>query len=114
MKNLMRYKNYYGSVEFDEESMIFYGKVQFIRSLVSYEGETAKEILTSFHEAVDDYLATCLLNNLESEKSFKGSFNIRIGTNLHERVSIQSHQLNTSINDFIKSAINQKLNANNL
>lgn len=27
-----------------------------IRSLISYEGETAKELLDDFHGAVDDYL----------------------------------------------------------
>ncbi|WP_208123259.1 type II toxin-antitoxin system HicB family antitoxin [Facilibium subflavum] len=113
-QNLMKYKDYYGSIEFDEESMIFYGKVQFIRSLVSYEGETAKEILNAFHEAIDDYLATCKQNDVEPEKSFKGSFNIRIGTKLHEEVAIKANQMGTSVNDFVKAAIMHELNAKSL
>ena len=114
MKNLMKYKNYYGSVEFDEESMIFYGKVQFIRSLISYEGETAQEILSSFHEAVDDYLMTCTQRKTEPEQSFKGSFNIRVGSKIHEEIAIKASQLNTSVNDFVKSAISNQLNSNRL
>lgn len=30
-----------------------------IRSLISYEGENAKELLNDFHNAVDDYLENC-------------------------------------------------------
>lgn len=56
MATLLKYKGYQGSVEFDEENMIFYGKVQSIRELISYEAEDAKELIDSFHGAVDEYL----------------------------------------------------------
>ena len=59
MNNTIRYKGYVGSVEFSEEDGIFYGKVLGIRSLISYEGENAKELLDDFHGAVDDYLESC-------------------------------------------------------
>ena len=41
MKDLMRYKNYYGSVHFDDKDLIFYGKIEFIRASVSYEATDA-------------------------------------------------------------------------
>ena len=53
MNNTMEYKGYVGSVEFSEEDVIFYGKVMGIRSLISYEGENARELVEGFHEAVD-------------------------------------------------------------
>ena len=53
----MEYKGYTGSVEFSEKDGVFYGKVQGIRSLVSYEGTTAAELVSDFHASVDDYLA---------------------------------------------------------
>lgn len=56
MNNTMEYKGYVGSVEFSEEDVIFYGKVMGIRSLISYEGENARELVEDFHEAVDDYI----------------------------------------------------------
>ena len=56
MNNTIQYKGYVGSVEFSEEDGIFYGKVMGIRSLISYEGESAKELLDDFHGAIDDYL----------------------------------------------------------
>ena len=38
MKNTMEYKGYVGSIEFSESDGVFFGKVQGIRSLISYEG----------------------------------------------------------------------------
>ena len=58
MNNTIHYKGNIGSVEFSEEDGIFYGKVLEIRSLISYEGESAKELLYDFYGAVDDYLET--------------------------------------------------------
>ena len=54
MNNVMEYKGYVGSVEFSEKDGVFYGKVQGIRSLISYEGTTASGLVSDFHEAVDD------------------------------------------------------------
>ncbi len=56
MNNTMEYKGYVGSVEFSEEDAIFYGKVMGINSLISYEGENARELVEGFHKAVDDYI----------------------------------------------------------
>ena len=55
----MEYRGYVGSVEFSEEDAVFFGKVQGIHSLVSYEGTTLEELESDFHNAVDDYLSSC-------------------------------------------------------
>ncbi len=59
MNNLIEYKGYIGSVEFSESDGVFFGKVQGIRSLISYEGTSAAELINDFHGAIDDYLALC-------------------------------------------------------
>ena len=68
MSNTMKYKDYIGSVEFSESDGVFFGKVMGIRALVSYEGETAKDLVEDFHGAVDDYLALCEEQGVEPEK----------------------------------------------
>lgn len=60
MNNIMKYKGYIGSVEFSEDDELFYGKVVGIRSLISYEGQTAKELIADFHSAVNEYLDICI------------------------------------------------------
>ena len=95
MNNTIQYKGYVGSVEFSEEDGIFYGKVMGIRSLISYEGESAKELLDDFHGAIDDYLETCKAEGKQPEIAFKGSFNIRLSPDLHKKLFIYTtaHQI---------------------
>jgi len=57
LKNTMEYKGYTGSVKYSDEDGIFFGKVQFIRALISYEGSNAEELRKDFHDGLDDYLA---------------------------------------------------------
>ena len=77
MNNLIEYKGYVGSVEFSEEDGVFFGKVQGIRSLISYEGTTAKALVSDFHGAVDEYLSLCDEEGVAPEVAYKGSFNVR-------------------------------------
>lgn len=58
MSKTMQYKGYVGSVEFSEEDEILFGKIQGIRSLISYEGKNEQELLEEFHAAVEEYLET--------------------------------------------------------
>jgi predicted HicB family RNase H-like nuclease len=79
MKDLMKYKNYYGSVHFDDEELVFHGKVEFVRALITYEATDASGLLKAFRESVDEYLDMCEKQNIEPEIPFKGSLNIRLG-----------------------------------
>lgn len=68
--DVMAYKGYTGSIEFSAEDNVYFGKIIGIRSLISYEGETAKELLEDFHGAVDDYLALCKENGIVPETAY--------------------------------------------
>lgn len=64
----MKYKNYEGSIEFSPEDHVLFGKVQFIRPLLSYSGDSLTELETQFHEVVDEYLADCRIDGVQPEK----------------------------------------------
>lgn len=64
MKNTMEYKGYLGSVEYSDEDGIFFGKVQFIRTSISYEGYDAESLRKDFHDGIDDYLSMCQEKNI--------------------------------------------------
>lgn len=93
MNNTMKYKGYIGSVEFSEEDTRFFGKVQGIRALISYEGTDVSSLVNDFHGAVDDYLAYCAEKNVAPEKAYKGSFNIRISPELHRKAVMYADSL---------------------
>ena len=110
MNNIMEYKGYVGSVEFSEEDGLFYGKVQGIRSLISYEGTNAKELVSDFHGAVDDYLASCEEEGIKPEVAYKGSLNVRFkNKDIHRQAAIYAIKHQHSLNDFIEKAVAEKL-----
>ena len=114
MNNTIKYKGYIGSVEFSESDGIFYGKVQGIRSLISYEGTNATELVTDFHDAVDSYLESCNANGDTPETAFKGSVNIRFkNQDQHRRAAVYAMSHNQSLNSFIVDAIEDKLSVLN-
>ena len=114
MNNTMEYKGYVGSVEFSESDGVLYGKVQGIRSLISYEGTTVSELIEDFHGAVDDYLALCAEEGTEPEVAYKGSFKIRIGSERHKRAAIYAITHQQSLNAFIAEAVDEKLAATHI
>ena len=105
MNNTMRYKGYVGSVEFSENDSVFYGKVLGIRSLISYEGANAKDLVSDFHEAVDDYLALCKEDGISPEVAYKGSFNVRISPQLHEQLAVYAQNQGISMNKLVENAL---------
>ena len=105
MKNTMEYKGYIGSVEFSEADGIFFGKVMGIRSLISYEGTNAKELVDDFHGAVDDYLELCKEQGKVPEKAYKGSFNVRISPELHRQAALCAAAHQMTLNSFVENAM---------
>ena len=106
----MEYKGYIGSVEFSEDDGVFFGKVQGIRSLISYEGTNASELVSDFHGAVDDYLALCKEDGTSPEVPYKGSLNVRFrNREIHRQAAIYAIQHEQSLNSFIEEAVLDKL-----
>jgi len=68
MSDILKYKGYAGSIHFDADDLMFYGKIEYIRALITYEADNALELKKSFELAVDDYLLVCQQQNLEPEQ----------------------------------------------
>ncbi len=102
---LMLHKGFYGSADVSLEDDILFGKIECINDLVTYEAETPLALKAAFEEAVDDYLATCEAIGKEPEKPFSGTFNVRVGAEIHKKAYIKSLQEGISLNDLVKKAI---------
>lgn len=105
MKDMMEYQGYLGSVHYDHEDQIFYGKLEFIRSLVNYEGKDVKSLNRAFQQAVEDYLATCKHQGVSPETPFKGSFNVRTGTDLHRKAALYAKEHDMNLNQVVAKAL---------
>ena len=106
----LSYKGYTGSIEYNSEDELLFGKVLGITGLISYEGDTGVQLEANFREAVDDYLAFCLEKGIEPERPYKGSFNVRIPAELHQQAALLAQEGKQSLNNFVAEAIRLKVN----
>lgn len=105
MKDVMTYKGYIGSVHYSEDDETFYGKLEAINDLITFEGESVRELKKAFQESVDDYVETCRQMRREPQKPFKGSFNIRLSPALHKRAALEAAKKGVSLNQLVQDAI---------
>lgn len=105
MSNFIHYKGYDASIEFSDEDSIFFGKVEGIRDLISFEGSDADSLRKSFEASVDAYLEMCKEEGITPEKPYKGSINIRIKPKVHRAISKEAKKRHCSINSLINEAI---------
>ena len=109
MKDMMAYKGFVGSVHYSDEDRVFYGKIEFIRSLISYEGTDVDSLRQAFEESVDDYLEQCDQEGRKPERPFKGTFNIRTGSDLHRRAVMQAKERGINLNRLVTEALEKYL-----
>jgi len=105
MKNILNYRGYFGSVEFSGEDDVFYGRIIGINDHITYEGDSVKSLRKDFNAAVDEYLNVCAELGKEPEKSYKGTFNVRIEPVLHRQLVVYSSSHGKSLNSVVGEAI---------
>ena len=84
---------------------MFFGKIIGTADLVTFEGESVVQLKKAFNEAVEDYLVLCKKAGKEPEKTYKGSFNVRLSPELHRQTAILAKKMNVSLNSFVEKAI---------
>lgn len=109
MRDIIVYKDYIGTVHYSADDDIFFGKIEGINDLITFEGASVKELKAAFEEAVEDYIELCKLNEKEPEKTYKGSFNIRIKPDLHKQAARKALAEGKSLNQYIEDAIQEKV-----
>ena len=109
MTDRIKYKEFIGSVHFSSNDEVFYGKIEGINDLVTFEGSTVSKLKAAFKEAVHDYIELCNDVGKEIFKSFKGSFNVRVNPELHSKAFEHALIEGKTLNQFIKEAIELKI-----
>jgi predicted HicB family RNase H-like nuclease len=107
MSNLLSYKNYNGTVEYSKEDSCLFGKVVGIKSLLSYEGNSIKELQDDFETVIDEYISDCEERGVEPEKPYKGTFNVRISPELHRNIAVYAIEHGKSLNAVVEEAIDK-------
>jgi predicted HicB family RNase H-like nuclease len=59
MKNVLTHRGFIGTVGYSAEDQHFFGKIERIDDLVTFEGETVSELENAFRNMVDQHIADC-------------------------------------------------------
>jgi len=105
----IEYNGYIGSVEYSHEDRCFFGKLEMIDDLVTFEATTADDLETNFHRVVDEYIETCKMLQREPQKTYKGVFNIRIDPSLHKKIYHEALKAGVSLNAFIGKVLQKEV-----
>jgi predicted HicB family RNase H-like nuclease len=109
MKDILIYKEYIGSVHFNADDEVFFGKIEGIDDLISFEGSSVKELKKAFEDSVKDYIEICNNAGKKLEKTYKGSFNVRISPEIHKRAKQIAIKKGISLNQFIQKAVEDEV-----
>ena len=109
MKNILKYEGFIGSVHYSAADECFFGKIEGIDDLITFEGRDVAGLKNAFHEAVEDYKTLCIEAGKPLLKSYMGSFNIRISPELHKKAVRKSLLLGISLNQLVQRAIEEEV-----
>ncbi|MBZ0104639.1 MAG: type II toxin-antitoxin system HicB family antitoxin [Sulfuricella denitrificans] len=110
--NDLSYNEYTGSVEVSIEDGCLHGRILFIDDIVTYEAESVSGIQEAFEGAVDRYIALCERSGKPAVKPYSGTFNVRIGPDLHRQAAHAARARGVKLNEFVTLAIRDAVTKN--
>ena len=103
--NTMHYKGYTASMNYDAEDMLIIGRVLDIADVITFHRESVAEFESSFHAAIDDYLAACAQLGQAADKPASGKVMLRIAPEIHAAALKAAARSGTSLNKWAEQAI---------
>ena len=111
MKDIIKYKGFIGSVHYAAEDRVFYGKIEGVNDLITFEGSSVDELEEGLKFMVDEHIKDCTNKNIPIEKSYKGNLNIRLSPELHKKAAHNATLKGISINQYINDAIRNEVSS---
>lgn len=111
MKDVLTYKGFIGPVHYDAKDRVFFGKIEGINDLVTFEGTTVDELENAFKYMVDEHIKDCEKEGVPVEKSYKGTFNIRLNPGVHKKAAQLALIKGITLNQLVQRAIKREIEA---
>jgi predicted HicB family RNase H-like nuclease len=109
--NTMTYQGYTARIEFDERDNIFVGRILGLRSIISFHGETVKQLRSEFKASVDDYLKDCQEQGVSPEKPASGKLLLRVPPEIHSKALVRAQASGKSLNQWATEALERAVEA---
>lgn len=105
MTNTMTYKGYAARIAYDDEDGIFSGQIAGITDRVGFHAETVEDLRAAFHEAVDDYLETCIAVGKPPQKAYSGQVMFRVSPEVHRKAALAAELAGKSLNQWAEDVL---------
>ena len=109
MNSMLEYNGYHATVVYDAEDELFVGEVFGISDSLNFHGSSVDELKQMFANCIDNYLDLCKKLGKEPQKEFKGSFNVRIPSELHRQIAMQAEKQKITLNQYVVNALNKSI-----
>lgn len=109
--NSLAYKGFVGTVDYDEEDEIFYGKLVDVNAHVLYHGTSASDVQAAFEEAVDDYLDYCEETGHPPRKNLSETVELVLPSDLHRRLTDRAAAAGKSLNELASEVLEAHLSS---
>jgi len=109
MNSMLDYKGYHATITYDADDELFVGEVFGITDSLNFHGSSIEELKQMFAQSIDNYLDFCKQVGKDPEKEFKGSFNVRIPSELHKKISMLAAQQKITLNQYVVNALSKSI-----
>lgn len=110
--NAMAYKGFSARIEFDGADGIFFGIIAGIRDRISFHGTTVKDLNDAFHEAVDDYIETCVKTGKKPQKPYSKELMLRVSPGTHANVALAAELGDKNITKWVEDELDKASSPN--
>jgi predicted HicB family RNase H-like nuclease len=105
----MKYKGYFGEVQYDSDAKIFHGEVVGLKDVITFQAKTVDGLEKAFKDSINDYLEWCKERNEKPEKTYSGKIHLRMNPELHAQLALEAAKKRISLNDLINKLLNQNI-----
>ena len=107
----MEYRGYTAEVRFDEVAEIFFGRVQHLRDVITFEADSVEGLKREFRVSVDGYLEFCQELGQEPERPYSGRFVLRLDPDLHRAAAGAAERSGVSLNTWCAEGLRRCLDS---
>lgn len=107
--NVMTVDGYQAEIEYDPELDQFRGEILGLNGGADFYGKNPKELRAEFRKSLNVFLAVCREKGIEPRRNFSGRFNLRIPTDLHEKLAIAAEAEGKSLNAVVQEALRERV-----
>lgn len=102
---IMNCRGYLARIDFDPGLNSFHGRIIDLNDVVNFYGESVGDLEREFEKSLDVYLGTCKENGRDPEKSYSGTFNVRMSSEDHRAIADAAVIAGTSMNQWISETL---------